>query len=117
MLYRKLSSDGDYQFGNNLSDFHKDTPDAVGQAVKTRLLLMQGEWFLDSTRGTPYSTQILGAGTLSKYDLAIQEVILNTQGLKSLDEYASSFDPSTRGITVACLITTIYGSFTLNVTI
>jgi hypothetical protein len=109
MLYRKLDSGGDFQFGSNTQDFYKDVPEAVAQAVKTRLLLMEGEWFLDRNQGTPYSSRILGAGNLQKYDLAIQEVILNTVGVSSLVEYASDYSTETRKITVVATISTIYG--------
>jgi len=69
---------------------------------------MQGEWFLDQTAGTPYDTQILGAGTQATYDQALQEVILNTQGVVEIQEYSSLLD-SDRSLTVSALINTIYG--------
>ena len=37
MRYRKLDANDDYVFGGGQVDFHKDTPEGVGQAVKTRL--------------------------------------------------------------------------------
>lgn len=109
MIYRKLDAAGDYTFGQGSGNFYKDQPEAVGQAVKTRLGLIQGEWFLDITEGTPYSSQILGAGMVAKYDRAIQEVILNTPGVIAITEYASQVDPSTRLAQINCTINTTYG--------
>lgn len=112
MRYRKLDTNGDYVFGQGPKEFFVNSPETVGQAVKTRLALMQGEWFLDRTQGTPYNTQILGAGTQSVYDQAIQEVVLNTQGVTEIQEYTSSLD-SNRNLTVVMLINTIYGQTTI----
>ena len=39
MKYRKLTENGDYAFGRGGADMHADTPEAVGQAVLTRLRL------------------------------------------------------------------------------
>lgn len=114
MRYRKLDSTGDYTFGQNNGNFYQNIPEAVGQAVKTRLGLIQGEWFLDITEGTPYSSRILGAGMVATYDAAIQEVILGTQGVISILDYASNVDPNTRAATVSCKIDTIYGQTTIS---
>jgi hypothetical protein len=67
MRYRTLDANGDYTFGQNGANFLVNSPAAVGQAVLTRVKLMQGEWFLDQTAGTPYDTEILGAGTESRH--------------------------------------------------
>lgn len=109
MKYRQLSAEGDYSFGNGRAEFYVDSPAAVAQAVKTRLGLAQGEWFLDLTEGTPYSTQILGTGTMTLYDQAIQERILGTPGVSRINEYASVLNRNTRQLTVTARITTIYG--------
>ena len=81
----------------------------MAQAVLTRLKVFEGEWFLDITYGTPYNSQILGAGTISTYDAAIQQVILETQGVTSIASYASGVDPTTRAALVNCTINTQYG--------
>lgn len=112
MIYRKLDANGDYTFGLISGNFHKNTPEAVAQAVKTRLGLIQGEWFIDTSAGTPYNSQILGAGTVSRYDAAIQEVILETQGVRGIASYSSGVDPSTRAATINCTIDTVYGQAT-----
>lgn len=109
MRYRKLGADGDYTFGGGLSDFYTDVPQAPGQAVGTRLRLLQGEWFLDVTAGTPYATQILGKNTQAIYDPAFRQVILDTEGVTDIEKYLSNLSPS-RELTVSAKINTIYGA-------
>ena len=113
MIYRKLDADGDFVFGQSVGNFYKDQPEAVAQAVKTRLGLIEGEWFLDITLGTPYNSQILGAGKVSTYDAAIQQVIRNTPGVVDIASYASSVNPDTRAASIDCTINTVYGQVTL----
>lgn len=112
MRYRKLSPTGDYVFGQGSNEFLVNSPEAVGQAVKTRLGLASGEWFLDSQEGTPYATQILGEGTQTLYDIAIQNRILGTEGVTSIATYGSYLSPQ-RALTVECTINTLYGTTTV----
>lgn len=112
MRYRALSPTGDYQFGRS-GLFLTNTPEAVAQAVNTRLLLWAGEWFLDSREGTPYKESILGYGTQGTRDVAIRERILGTPGVRQLLKYSSSVDQS-RKMTVTALVETIYGTATIN---
>ncbi len=80
MRVRALSSTGDYTWGQGNGNYLIDSPAAVGQLVKTTLLLWQGEWFLDVLYGTPWLQQILGQfGAKSVVDIIIQSVILGTQ--------------------------------------
>ena len=44
MKYRKLTSTGDYSFGNNMNDFVEGS-EAIAQAIKTRVLLFYREWW------------------------------------------------------------------------
>lgn len=115
MRYRKQAADGDYTFGQGLRNFYIDNPEAVGQAVKTRLLLMQGEWFLNVEEGTPYATQILGKNTQSTYDPAIRKVILDTEGVVNIEQYQSELTAD-RELKVAARINTIYGIAQIAVT-
>jgi hypothetical protein len=120
MRYRKLDENSDMQFGNGSADFWHDVPDAVGQAVKTRLLLFRGEWFLDTSEGTPWGGfpfneavvrqgQILAEHTRLTRDMAIKERVIRTQGVVGIVDYGSSFDPDTRGFSVGMIIDTVYG--------
>jgi len=113
MRYRVLDANGDYTWGQNGANFLVNSAAAVAQAILTRLRLIQGEWFLDQTAGTPYDTDILGAGTESTRDLAVQTVILDTQGVTGIADYASYLDPKTRAFTVAATVNTQYGQTTI----
>jgi len=117
MRYRTLSPTGDYTFGQNGTNFLINSPAAVAQAVRTRLAIAVGEWFLDLSYGTPYQSKILGAGRVSTYDAAIQDVILNTQGVTDISQYSSTVNPDTRAASVFVVIDTLYGPATVNVSI
>lgn len=109
MRYRALSASGDRTFGQGAANFLVDSPECVAQRVLTRLRLLRGEWFLDVTAGTPYDTQVLGYNTKQLYDRAIQQVILDTPGVLSLDEYQSTFDGSSRALSITATITSQFG--------
>lgn len=107
MRYRALSTQGDYQFGRS-GLFLIDSPQAVAQAINTRLLLWAGEWFLDKDEGTPYEQEILGYGTQGTRDLAVKARILSTPGVVQILKYASSI--SNRRLAVEATVETEYGA-------
>jgi hypothetical protein len=117
MRYRKLTADGDYSFGQQQADFYRNVPEAVAQAVLTRLELFTGQWFLDSDEGTPWRTDVLGKYTSDVYDAVIKARILDTQGVTQIDAYTSSRDADSRKLTVTATITTAYGQTTITTTL
>ena len=109
MKYRALDENGDYTLGTG-RDFISNSPETVAQAVKTRLGLWTGEWFLDVKEGTPWMDGILGkTNKTSNPNALIRKRILGTQGVKSLAAYNSQIDKDTRRISVQATINTIYG--------
>jgi hypothetical protein len=117
MRYRKLDAAGDYTFGHQQSDFYRDRPEAVALAVQTRLGLFTGEWFLDTSDGTPWRTDVLGKYTQGGYDIVIKERILGTPGVQSIDAYSSKLDRQTRALSIAASISTIYGTAAVQATL
>ena len=116
MRSRQLDANGDSTLGI-VGNFFINVPDAVAQAVLTRLRLWQGEWFLDTTAGTPYLQSILGAVHGHDADAAIRARVLGTEGVTAILAYQSSRDPSTRKLTVAMTIDTVYGQAALSATV
>lgn len=117
MRYRKLDADGDFQMGHGEADYHIDSPEAVAQAVKTRLALLAGEWFLDLTEGTPWAARVWGKHVRDTYDPLLRRRILETEGVREITSYESSFDGETRTLTVAATIDTVYGAVTVTATL
>lgn len=107
MRVRALDENGDMKFGGSASDFLVDSPAAVGQYVETALKLMQGEWFLDTTAGTAYATQILVEGGRLTADQEIRRVILGCPGVTGLAAYTSTI--TGRALSVQATIDTAYG--------
>lgn len=109
MRYRKLDANQDMVFGGGQAAFFVDVPEAPAQAVSTRLKLLYGEWFLDVTDGTPWSTKVLGKYTGSTRDVVIKERVMGTQGVASYSKYYS-YSNAQRQFFVQMQIDTIYGS-------
>lgn len=109
MRYRKQDQNGDYTFGNGQGDFFKDSVEAVAQAIKTRLLLWRGEWFLDNEEGTPYLQGVIGKHDQQTRNAVIRTRILNTEGVTGIEDYSSIIDPDTRKLNDSVLVDTIYG--------
>jgi hypothetical protein len=110
MRYRKLTTTGDYSFGNGQLDFFINTPEAVAQAVETTLRLFLGEWYLNLNDGTPYFQGILGKHSKDMADATILATISNVPGVVSVDNYSSVIDPVTRNYTnVSGTLNTVYG--------
>jgi hypothetical protein len=119
--YRRLTnspSGGDMNFGHSWRDFISDTPQTVAQSIYTRLLLWQGEYWLDLSAGTPWMQQILGKpiGPGSP-DSAIRGRILQTPFVTRIIDYASYYNSTERSWTVGCKVDTYFGQALLTFSI
>jgi hypothetical protein len=109
MRVRKLTSDNDFSFGNSALDYYFNVPEAVGQNVETGLMLWLGEWFLDTSLGTPYIQGVLGKHTQAVADGTIQNQVSNTTGVVDISSYSSQFNSENRSMSIQLSIDTIYG--------
>lgn len=92
MRVRQMTPSGDMTFGNGSANFLVDSPACVGQIVKTSLELWLGEWSFDTSLGMPYLEGVLGKHDQTTSDLAIQNYILNIQGVTDIITYESAQD-------------------------
>ncbi|EKT4495448.1 hypothetical protein [Pseudomonas plecoglossicida] len=82
----------------------------IAQTVLTRLRLYLGEYFRDTTDGTPWYEQILGKfQNLSTAEAALRARIANTPGVIRLTRFSADFDISNRTYTVTAGILTEFG--------
>lgn len=102
-------------FGSGQADFLKDTPEAVAQVVKTRLLLWLNEWYLDLEEGTPYLEGILGKHDLSTAETVLRSRVLETQDVDRIEDFSLTLNPDTRGLSCSLTLVTIYGITTFKV--
>lgn len=117
MRYRKLTAAGDYSLGSG-ADFLINSPEAIAQAVSTRLKLWRGEWFIDKSDGTPWAEDVLGKRQQGRSpDAAIKQRILKTQGVTAIESYSSAFDGDSRRFSVEATISTQYGTATISETL
>lgn len=91
MVNRKLDSNGDYSFGQNNSDMLKGV-DAVAQAIKTKLLLFQAEWWEDQNDGLPLFQSIIGQYNLEDVKVAVSRLL--SDRIKDVKEVLSVIESS-----------------------
>jgi hypothetical protein len=113
MRYRREDANGDYTFGQGDDTWLINSPEAVAQAVKTRFLLWYGQWFLDTTEGTPWIQSVLGKQKPETYNLAIRRRILETRGVNSIIAFDTTLNTSSRRVVFTATIDTLYGTTTV----
>jgi hypothetical protein len=100
-------------FGQGQANFWINQPEAVAQSILTRLRLSLGEWFYDTSDGTPWMTEVLGERTQPTRDIVVRDRVQGTTGLLSIDTYGSLVNPIDRSWTAAMTVTTVYGRIAL----
>lgn len=110
-----LDVDGDYQFGKGQQNFTYGTY-AVAQAIKTRLKLLKGEWWENTSEGLPLFQNILGSpgdqDNLYLVDSLIKERIIGTENVKSIESFSSEY--INRHYTFSCTVNTKFGEVTVS---
>ena len=91
---------------------------AIQQDVTRRLLFFLGEWFLDTSQGVPYYTQILGKSRpQAQRSKILRKVVLGTAGIQSLIQDLSwSYNTATRQASVSFIASTTSGPLNYNET-
>lgn len=108
MLTRRLDGAWDMSFGKGTNNF-SSMAEATGQKVKSRLLLLFGEWFLDTSAGMPYLGDIMVKPTnLPLAESLIKRNILGTEGVLEIISFSLDLDHETRKLTVTTSVRTIY---------
>ena len=113
MRYRRLTSNGDYVFGQGGLDYLSDA-DAAAQAVQTKLKLLLGEWWEDTQDGLPLFQQILLQRAtqegIQTVDLLIKQRILEVAEVTNIQIIKSGVKD--RQYQADVVIETIYGEIT-----
>lgn len=118
MKYRKLDEHGDYTIGRR-DEMYEGT-EAVAQAVKTRLLLLLGEWWENPDDGTPLFEKVLGQRLTDEppdeIDLVFSERINKTQGVADITLFESSVNVEKRTYSANITVKTVFDTeFTIRI--
>jgi hypothetical protein len=113
---RALDPTGEPLQGNGQGNFISDLP-AVAQIIRTRLLLLAGEWWENLNAGTPLFQSILG-GSGSDRDAAAAALIFTQSILGapyelSVANVSSGFNKSTRIFQFSAQAITLFGTITI----
>lgn len=108
-------------FGRGAANY-ASTSESTLQRIRSRLLLLKFEWFLDTSAGVPWfnpgdqGAQVIMGGprNLQFAEAQIKTCILGTDGVASLTLFSMSLNSNTRKLTVTAKGTTVDGdAFTL----
>jgi hypothetical protein len=96
-----LDEDGQLDWlGGDISD-QESYARMVSQRVRSRIMLIRGEWYLDQREGTPWIESILVKGvTVERVRRVITDVVTGTPGVQSLVGMDISIDNTTRAATI-----------------
>lgn len=112
MKYRKLTATGDYSFGGNQTDYIEGA-NAVGQAVKTKLLLFYQEWWEDLGLGIPMFQSFIGQTNpetiKTSLSMVIENRILEVPEVKSVENVEIHIDRRTRSMSFDIDVVTANG--------
>ena len=87
--------------------------DAILQLIKTRLLTVEEEWFMDLSAGLPWYTKILVKPVdLYKIRSYLSREIITTEGVDSLLSIELQYNNEERKLDVVFSYTDIYGNTT-----
>jgi hypothetical protein len=86
---------------------------AVEQAIKTRILLFEGEWWEDLNLGTPMFQEILGASATPNgqqiMSAALAARIAGTPYVAATQNVSAVFNPTTRKFSFSATAQTSFG--------
>jgi len=95
-----------------------DAADQLEQNLKIRLQFFNAEWFLNTTNGLPFYSDILVKNpNIPNIDSIIKAEILDTDGVLELLEYISAFDNSAREYSIDFTVRTEFGQSELQVSL
>jgi hypothetical protein len=114
ITYLQLDADGDPILNPAASLTDKD---AVRQAILTRLLLFQGEWWEDLNEGTPWFQTILGTRVTPNNQQVMTQAlaarITGTPYVTAIQNLDVAFDPVARKFSFSATVQTAFGTVSI----
>lgn len=112
MKYRRLDENGDMIFGQGKYNYCEDL-EAIGQAIKTKILLLKGEWWEDIEDGTPLFQKIFTQRSESgknAVDIILKTRILEVEGVTNITSFKSEINVASRTYSSTISVETTSGT-------
>lgn len=109
MRVRRIDSNGDWTFGDGFSNYARKS-EAIAQCVKTRLLSLRNDWFLNPDLGIKWFDYLKKNPELRVMEVDLKNTILKTDGVVELTGFDISIDNDSRACTVSISYTDIYNN-------
>lgn len=91
-----------------------DEIEALRQLLQIKLQFFLGEWYLDTSKGVPFYTDILLPNPeLNKIQAIIKAAISESEGVKDFLVFDATFDRAARRLNVSFTVDTIYGEISV----
>lgn len=99
MSVRAIDSNGDWTFGKGRADYVKSSEE-INQNVVTRLRSFKNDWFLDTDAGIDRLTLLGSRNSERKVLREIEQVVLQTQGVVTVDALSVLSRDSNKNVTI-----------------
>jgi len=109
----ELAADGDIRLDEHGLHFVSGLQ-AIEQAIRFRVLMFFGEWFLNKSIGVPWFEELIGdaskrPGVENRARAALAAAILDVPGVVAILQLNVGVDRSTRKLTATCQVRAAYG--------
>ncbi len=106
MIFRSLTTDGDWQFGQGINSYLRNE-DAINANIKTRLLSWVGDCFFALSDGIDWRNRL----DVGQQDALVEEIksnLLQAYGVMEINDVQAIFDGDTRTVRLLYDIRTIF---------
>jgi hypothetical protein len=83
MRVRRLDNEEDWSFGRGLNSYANNS-EAIAQCVKTRLLSLHNDWFLNRDDGVKWFNYLCKKPDLRTMEVELKSTVLNTYGVETI---------------------------------
>lgn len=110
MLYRRLDTHGDMLPATKANPHFKDA-EAVGAAIRSRLLSFYGEWWENTDDGIPIEMMFgkMDSNTAVIAEALIRSRVEETEGVQEIIDLRMDDDKPSRKRTITLTVKTVFG--------
>ena len=95
MIIRELDNSHDWTFGRSFA-IYLNGSDAIAQCVKTKLLALKRDWFLNRDDGIAWFDYLTTNPNTKQLEIDVRTEIFKVEGVLNIDEFDILLDQETR---------------------